>query len=88
MFLGDVTMFNLNLCGSDTVIYSTIIALLISSTLPPEKKELIGNILLTIGQALITAESACEVCDPKVDQYADQCSPYMNMPYANQAYYH
>lgn len=79
-------MYNLNLCGSNTVIYSTIIALLISSALPAERKELIGNILLTIGQALLTAESACESCDVKEVKAADSCSPYMY--YANQQYYH
>jgi len=79
-------MGNLNLCGSNTVIYATIGALLLSSALPPDRKELIGNILLTIGQALITAQSACGDCDIKDDKCADAFSPYMNC--SNQSYYH
>jgi hypothetical protein len=54
---------NFNFCGSDVVVFSTLIGVLLAGSLSENGKDVLGNALMTMGQTLLTAEAACGPCD-------------------------
>lgn len=59
-------------CGSEMIIYSAIISLLLSCTLTPERAKLVGYLFLGIGVNLIITESGCDVC--AIGNVGNQCN--------------
>ncbi len=49
-----------NFCGSNTILFSMIIALLLSGMLDNEERKSLGSVLLTVGQVLFMAGIICD----------------------------
>lgn len=56
-------MYNFNKCGTSTILIAAIGTLIFAQCLNEEKQELWGNMILLIGQILVTIPLLNDTCD-------------------------